>query len=346
MTLRIWFNRWFSTVAHYMDAIRNNPDGREVCIYGTHPNPETVYFQFCEVSEVEPDLTGPDYLDYCLDFCRRHKIDIFIPRKENAYLSQHVLAFEKMGVRMLVCPDGDLMGLLDHKQAMYQSVECQAELGNQVVELPAYRVVRDSEAFRQAYFDLKNAGHDVCIKPVVGEGATGFRRLSDEADTLSFLLESSSSQTLSFHSAYALFCQESHFPDLMVLEYLKGPEYSIDCLADRSGQLKVAVPRKKGSGRIRELEENHELMDLAEHIANTYKIPFIYNIQVKYQGDVPKLLEINPRMSGGLHISLLSGINFPYLAIKLLLGEDLGALPLIPKFGVKASYLEQPVVLN
>ena len=46
-------------------------------------------------------------------------------------------------------------------------------------------------------------------------------------------------------------------------------------------------------------------------------------------------------MSGGLHISCLAD-QFPYYAIKLLLGNQLE--PLYPKFGLKATHIEQPVI--
>ncbi|MNE89089.1 carbamoyl phosphate synthase-like protein [compost metagenome] len=79
-------------------------------------------------------------------------------------------------------------------------------------------------------------------------------------------------------------------------------------------------------------------------MAETFKIPFNYNIQMKYGGAVPKLLEINPRMSGGLHVSCLSGINFPYLAVKSALGGKVEPV----QFGedVLASHIEQPMIMK
>ena len=75
----------------------------------------------------------------------------------------------------------------------------------------------------------------------------------------------------------------------MVLEYLDGYEYSIDCLAGADGTLYVAIPRKKGNGRIREIEYNEELIEIADKMAEQYKIPFVFNIQVKYKDGIPKL---------------------------------------------------------
>lgn len=344
MALKIWFNRWFSTVLHYMEMIRNNSDQQKFIIYGSHPNPDTVYLKYCDVAEFEPDLKGEEYLQFCLDFCRKHQIDVFIPRKENVLISQHLEDFKKIGVMVLVCPDGDLMSLMDHKAAMYRSIEEKEKAGKSIVSLPSYRIVNHAEGFKQAYRELRAQGHRVCIKPVTGEGANGFHIIDDEADTASFLFTTSFTQKISFETACKVLSQVETFPDLMVLEYLSGFEYSIDCLSDTHGNLLVAIPRKKGNGRIRELEENQELLLIAKRIAEEYKVPFVFNIQVKYQAGVPKLLEINPRMSGGLHTSCLSGINVPYLAIKLLLGEKVESLQ--PAYGIKTTHIEQSIILT
>lgn len=344
MAINIWFNRWFSTVAHYMEMIRHNPDQQEFVIYGTHPNPDTVYFKNCDVFGIEPDIDGKQYLQFCLEYCLQNNIHVFVPRKENVLISQNIDKFKEMGVNVLVCPIGNLMKLMDDKAAMYRSLEALKKEGQLIVPIPAYRIVNDAEGFKQAYKALSKDNTKLCIKPIVGEGASGFRIIDNNADTIPFLFSTASSQKISFETAYKVLQTKEHFPDLMVLEYLDGYEYSIDCLAGADGTLLVAIPRKKGNGRIREIEYNKELIEIAEKIAKQYKVPFVFNIQVKYKDGIPKLLEINPRMSGGLHISCLSDINIPYQAIKLLLGGQVEALQ--PKYGVKATYIEQSVILS
>ena len=80
------------------------------------------------------------------------------------------------------------MALMDNKAAMYRSVEEHNKEGHSIVTIPSYRVVNNAEDFKNAYEEMKVDGSRLCIKPVVGEGASGFRMLDDEADTISFLL--------------------------------------------------------------------------------------------------------------------------------------------------------------
>jgi biotin carboxylase len=183
----------------------------------------------------------------------------------------------------------------------------------------------------------------VCFKPVVGEGANGFRVIKEQIETISQLFKGGNGRRISYSYACEILGQQETFPDLMVLEFLDGTEYSIDCVASQD-KLYVAIPRMKGSGRVRELVDHHELIQLAHRFHQEYKVPYAFNIQVKYNNGIAKLLEINPRLSGGAHFSCLSGINIPYLAIKILLGEEIDELK--PRFGIRASHLEKEMILH
>lgn len=344
MKKRIWFNQWFTTVAHFIDMIRYNSDGIEFEVYGTSNNENALYLSYCDAAFKEPSVNGEDYLQFCLAFCRKHSIDIFVPRKENVLIAKHLKEFNELGVQVLVCPDARLMENLDDKEATYQLIQRHSLL-KEYVTIPDYFIVTNAKAFKEAYYNLKGKGHTVCFKPVIGEGGNGFRIIQDRLATIEELFYNGVSHKITFDHAYETLKQQSEFPPLMVLEYLDGPEYSIDCLA-YDGELMAAIPRKKGKGRVRELEQNQELITLAEKINHVLQIPFVYNIQVKYKEGKPKLLEINPRMSGGLHYSCLAGINMPYRAVKLLLMGNKAIEHVEPHFGIKSSYLEKEVILK
>ncbi len=342
--MKIWFNRWFTTVAHYIELIRNNDDGIKFEVYGSHPNEDALYLQYCDHAFVEPDISGEAYIEYCLQFCDEHDIELFVPRKENVLISKNLSKFHSIGVKVLVC-DAELMALMDNKAAMYRAIiERENQKGIPIVSIPDYVVVNNVRDFRKAYDSLVMKGHTVCFKPVIGEGANGFRVIKEGQQTIEELLTEGVSRKISIEQACSIFSQQESFPELMVLEYLDGYEYSIDCLA-YNGELHLAIPRKKVEGRVRELEDNKQLLDIARAIHREYNIDFISNIQVKFSKGIPKLLEINPRMAGGLNISCLSGVNIPYEAIKLLLHGNKQVLDLKPALGIRASHIEKEIVL-
>lgn len=331
----IWINRWFSVAYQYLNMIRNNEDGMPFTLYGTHPNRMHMSLQACDHVEVEPAVTGSAYVEFCLDFCDRNRIDVFIPRWNMYDIAKEVRRFEERGTKVMVCQDLSLLEKLIDKEKFYRSVEATG-----IMTLPDYQVVNTVEQFRAAYQQLIDQGHNVCIKPTKSEGGSGFRVIENGRDRVKDLF-GPINKYMAFDEVVHLLEQVDRFDDLMVMELLEGYEYSIDCLADPAGKLIAAVPRRKAGGRLRALEQNEEMLQIAKRVAETYKIPYNFNIQMKYNRGVPKLLEINPRMSGGLHVSCLSGVNFPYLAVKLILGMDVPTQE--PTYGILASHVEQPV---
>lgn len=335
--MKIWFNRWFSTAYHYINSIKNNNEGIDFTIYGTHPDANAVYLMACDVAGVEPDISGKEYIEFCLDFCKENGIDIFVPRKAMVDIAESIERFNEIGTKVLVCPDGELMKKIDNKALMYEELQ-----GKNIVEIPEYRVVNNVHDFIDAYAELTQQGLKVCFKPVHGEGGFGFRIIDPMADSLEELYGPINNK-ITLKQAVSILSKEENFPEIMVLELLEEREYSIDCLG-YEGKLLSAVPRCKAGGRVRELQDKPELLEIARKITEQYQIPFVYNIQVKYQGGVPKLLEINPRMSGGLHITCLSGVDFPFEAIKLLMGYE--PKEITPKLSIRSTYVEHPCVLN
>ncbi|MNI03407.1 Carbamoyl-phosphate synthase arginine-specific large chain [compost metagenome] len=335
---KVWFNRWFSVAYHYINSIRNNEEGRPFEFYVTHVDPAHMSFQAADYSEIEPALEPNEYVEYCLEFCKKHEIDVFIPRLKMYAIAKNVKRFEAIGTKVMVCQDIDLLEQLLEKQKFYESV---AETG--VMSIPDYAVVNTANEFLAAYETLVAKGHGVCIKPTNSEGGQGFRIVNNERNELSDLYGSINNYVTT-DQVYNIIAKAGGCNDLMVMELLEQAEYSIDCLATASGELLTAIPRRKADGRLRVIEEVPELIELAHRTAAAYKIPFNYNIQIKYNQGIPKLLEINPRMSGGLHITCLTGINFPYLAVKLLLGEEVA--PLTPQFNFMASHIEKSVIIH
>lgn len=336
--VNIYFNRWFSVAYHYMNLIRNNEDGIPFQIFATHPDIRHMSLQGADFAETEPAVKGIEYVQFCVDFCRRNEIDVFIPRLHMLDIALHAAMFDAIGTKVLVCRDLDLLESIMDKGKFYENVREQG-----IMTIPDYHVVSTAEQFKEAYHDLVAKGHRVCFKPTETEGGLGFRIIDNARDPLQELF-GYVTPLISFDEAYRILSSRASFPDLMVMELLEGYEYSIDCLADENGKLLVAVPRRKVGGRLRLMEHIPELEEIATRLAEVYKIPFNFNIQMKYNGDTPKLLEINPRMSGGLHMSCLSGINFPYLAVKSALGGEVQ--PMDFEGDVLASHLELPLIMR
>ena len=77
---------------------------------------------------------------------------------------------------------------------------------------------------------------------------------------------------------------------------------------------------------------------------NKINLEFPCNIQFKLKDDIPYLLEINTRMSGGLQMSCLAAdVNIPNIALNKLLGNDIDWS--MDKREKTVSYIEIPQII-
>ncbi|WP_217561180.1 ATP-grasp domain-containing protein [Paenibacillus sp. GbtcB18] len=337
MKKRIWFNRTFSAASHYVEMIRKNSDHLKFEIYATHPKKHSPMLQVADYAELEPILPLDQYVQYCIEFCRYHQIDIFIPHFGLTEISLHAAEFEKIGTGLLLSGDYKLLNIVADKGRLFEALKPVESL-----TLPDYSIVSTVTEFEAAYQVLKDKGHRVCFKPAQGEGGAGFRIIEESPKNINSLFEPVTNR-ISLEEVIRILSSVDRFESLMVMELLEGHEYSVDCLGNKDGLL-AAVPRKKVEGRIRELEENTELIQLSHAIHKVLPLMYNFNIQFIYQNNVPKLLEINPRTSGGLYISCLSGINFPYLALKSFLGHEVSLQQ--PKLGILATHIEKEMIIK
>ena len=320
MKKRIWFNRWFSTGIHFIDKIREGDINKEFEIFVTHHNQNREYIKRADHFSIEKVMEEKEYIEFCIGYCKENKIDIFIPKFKLSEISRNRSKFEEIGVKVLLAAEDSIIELVKNKSDFYE--ECRK---HSIVEIPEYYRVESEEEFKRAYQEMKSKNKIVCYKPEVSEGGLDFRVIYEDKKD-----EKYGDNLISYERAKVKFADKKGSGKIMVMEYLDGPEYSIDCLAN-NGKILAAIPRKK-EGWDRVLENREELINVAEKMAEIYNFSYVFNVQVKYSNGIPKLLEVNPRMSGGLHVSCMSGINFPYLAVKVLNKEKV-EIP-VPKFGI------------
>ena len=117
--------------------------------------------------------------------------------------------------------------------------------------------------------------------------------------------------------------------DWLVMPRLEQPEVSVDCLTGPDGRVRMAVGRTK-NGRRRGFTLDPQWIEPARLIAEGFGLHYLSNIQFRMFGDKPVLMDVNTRPAGGLHQLSLCGINAPWAAVQLALGEDPGDV--VPPF--------------
>lgn len=331
---RVWFNHWFSTSYRLIELMKDNKD-EEIVIIGSNNQIDSIIQKVCDEWYQDSLASGMEYVDYCVGFCKEHNIDVFVPRRMMVEISRNIEKFNAIGVKVLV-DDYSIIKLLNDKAATYEYFK-----DVDGISIPDYHIVNTAEEFEKAYYSLKEKYDQVCVKFVKDEGGMSYRRIVERTDKFSGLRIYSSAE-MTFEAYKEALSEKETFDDLMVMPYLPGKEISVDCLKTSKGL--IAVPRFKGAARHEKVEYREDILAMTKRIMDKIDLQYPCNIQFKIRDDVPYLLEINTRMSGGLQMSCMAAeVNIPNIALNKLLGNDVDWEQ--NERNVTVSYIEIPDII-
>ena len=149
------------------------------------------------------------------------------------------------------------------------------------------------------------------LKPDIGQGSKGIHLSQDRKEAEFYLAQD---------------------PSLLLLEYLPGTEYTIDCFTDRHGKLRFAGARERtriqNGISVHTRPVNHPaFQEMARTINATLEFRGVWFFQLKRSvtGEL-SLLEIAPRVAGTMALYRNLGVNFALLTVFDAMGVDVGVL--------------------
>lgn len=313
--MRVWFNHWFSTAYHLIEKMREGAP--EQCTFvASSANPHALYRLVADEWHQEPPLLAADeYVEYCLEFCKEQQIDIFFPYRELTRLSRYSEEFRAAGTILAVGSDYNIMRLLDDKAATYAFFKMR-----EAAIVPTHIVAGTYEEFVAAYERLRPRCVRVCYKLTKDKGAETFRVVDDTLLNAGDVRRKPGMK-LTWEIAKKIVKGYDFRVPFMLMAYLDGQEISVDCL--KTPKEPIIIPRFKTNHRYAEIRFDEEIVQKCRQILEHLPINVPINIQFKSDGKKYFLLEINPRMSGGLQLSCLAtGINVASIALYQLLGKE------------------------
>ncbi|MGW3285630.1 ATP-grasp domain-containing protein [Streptomyces sp. NPDC001002] len=320
--VRVWLNRTYAENVFFMDQLRRNPSDRAVEIHATHGDADSPVLAAADTAELEPaGLSPAAYVEFALDQCQRRGIDVFVPRLHQSAIVAHRADFESVGTALLA-PPPEAVAVFHDKVIAYEAVQA---IG---VPVPSWFRVRNADELLAAVEELEADGHKACFKPASGAGGVGFRVITRTPFSMMHLTGFPSSYVPLDLVLGAL--KETDEPvDWLVMPRLEEPEVSVDCLTGPDNRVRLAIGRTK-NGRRRGFTLHEQWLEPARRIAEGFGLHYLSNIQFRMFGDRPVLMDVNTRPAGGLHQLSLCGVNAPWAAVQLALGEDPGEI--VPPF--------------
>lgn len=308
---RIWMNHWFSTALNIIDLLRQgNPD---IYIIGSNENEYSIIKNGCDEWYQEPVLKDDEYVEYCMEFCKEHEVDFFLPRRGMLKISEQKRRFEELGVRVMM-DDYSIVSILNHKERAYDFFK-----DNSIGTVPDYYIVKTVDEFRIAYEKLLEKCKQVCFKFEKDEGGKSFRLIDNNRKGYVALFKKQNTR-MTLDDVIDALSEREVFSPIMIMPFLPDEEISVDCLNTSTGL--IALPRIKGNAKYEVLRFDEEIIGICREFQDKAGLECPYNIQFKYLEGVPYFLEVNTRMSGGVQMACYaSGVNIPSLALKKLSGE-------------------------
>lgn len=297
--INVWFNHWFSTSYYFMESLKKFRS--DIKIIASSENEDAVYKLIADEFYVEPAYNRDTYLDYCINFCKEHDIDVFFCRR----CTDLFVGSKEFGKTKIICMDDlDLFSTLNSK---FSTAEWFKE--NITSCVPEIYLCNTVDEFIAAYNTLSAKGEKVCIKLDKDEGGMSYKLIEDRPANFGQI---STNNGMVFSFDYTCNCLKEMTKPIVVMPYLSGKELSIDCIGTKDGL--VAVERTK-TGRITTLNTMpSEALNIAQKFYNKTKMQVPFNIQFRYHNDKLYLLEVNTRLTGGSYQSREIGVDFVVIA--------------------------------
>lgn len=210
-----------------------------------------------------------------------------------------------------------------HDSAVLKMAEQSAAIQAQVVTSPAdtcricrskaatYAVLEGCLSIPRLYAPSDALPFPVFLKPDVGQGSKGTTLAYASGEVRSLLQRD---------------------PSLLILEYLPGREYTVDCFTDRHGKVRFAEGRERarivnGISVNARLVDDARFFSIAERINGRLALRGVWFYQVKERADGELvLLEVAPRVAGTMALQRASGVNFIELSLYDAMDYDVSIL--------------------
>ena len=246
-----------------------------------------------------PNVDSPFFFQHIKKICDDFKIDLIFPANDSVVVE--LLKRQNELTAIVIGPSYDTARILRSKRETYEALHHKVSCPQEI-------------SFDEA---ISRQNFPYFLKPAVGQGSKGATRL----ETMNHLMF--------YHQLLA---------DPMILEYLPGNEYTVDCFTSKNGELLFCEGRIRsrilnGISVRTEFVQNKNFKDMAEQISQVFCFngPWFFQVKEAKNGEL-KLLEVSPRISGTSGFFRALGVNLPLLSIHNIIYEKLAVN--ISKFNI------------
>ncbi len=325
---RIWYTKGLSVTGDAIALMRADPAAAGWTFVASHTDPAAPVGALADIFLVEPKgQTGAAYAGWVLETAIAERVDLVVAQRSASALWDQRSSFAGHGIALEIAAEPGILALLDDKRAFQADIARPEVAAEGVRGHDAWQFATLPE-FDAAWETARDTAGTFCVKPARGIFGAGFRRIDAGGDEMARILstEPGAAFRISLAAYRAALAGAARAVPQLLMPFLPGVERSVDFVA-RNGVILSAVCRAK-VGTAQRLETRGASVDMARVLAARYGLSGMCNLQTREDaGGVPRVLEINARMSGGMALACLAGVNLPLISAQAALGHDTGTHP-------------------
>jgi carbamoyl-phosphate synthase large subunit len=292
--------------------------GIKICIVGTDYNNNAVGKYFCDKFYKVPKGNSKNYISKCDQIVDKENINLIIPTsdEEALALSKKKEYFKKKNVT-IACIDFETLNILNDKSKTYIKL---SQLGITTAEWT--KIIDKKHLVKQLKAYLNKYGGAV-IKPLFDRGSRNIFIISKNKNKYN------SNENLNTFSSVKEFMpileSKNLFKNYLIMQELFNPVVDVDLLSWQGKPISV-IPRKRinplNPNMGHKILDNKKLIKLGKQIIKGFHLSWLYDCDVMFDNNNnPIVIEINPRQSGSIAISIEAGFKIYENIIKLYLNK-------------------------
>ena len=276
-------------------------------VIGTDLNINAIGKNFCDFFYKVPKVSNKNYIRVISNICKKNKIDLVLPTSdEEAYtLSKNRKLVENKKTK-LACTDFKTIKIFNNKITTYKKLKkfniCE----------PNYITIEKSSLLNIEIKKMLKKYKEIVVKPSNSRGGRNVFIISSKIKSFKIFNDRREIVTnlKYFNSKFKNNLSKSY--PLILMSKLKEPVYDLDMLAWRGKALRI-IPRKRFNSAVPNdghiIVNDQNLIELGRKIVSKFNLSWLYDCDVMYdQNKIPQILEINPRPSGSVVVSICAGV--------------------------------------
>jgi predicted ATP-grasp superfamily ATP-dependent carboligase len=252
------------------------------------------------------------FIGFLLKEIKKNHYDCLFPMEEETLLSMAKYHSEISQYTYLLSPDLKKIEFARDKKNLMQFAETHGIPTPKTFQIPPSLTLPLKGGGEGGDADLSSIPIPAVIKPRISSGSFGIVYVKRQEDLIP-----------SYKSVHG------QYPFPIIQEWIPDGEgtFGLSALFDEASNIKAAFVHKKlrmypvqgGPSTLREGVEHPQIMELGLSLLKSLNWVGVGMVEFKVdpRDGIPKLMELNPRFWGSLQLAIISGVDFPYLILKM-----------------------------